>query len=44
MAIRPLDLVRQMAQILEDLEIAYALGGSLASSLSPSRVPPTESG
>lgn len=33
MAIGPLDLVRQVTQILDDLEIPYALGGSLASSL-----------
>ncbi len=33
MAAGPLDLVRQVTQILADLEIPYALGGSLASSL-----------
>ena len=29
----PLDLVRQLATILDDLAIPYALGGSMASSL-----------
>jgi len=29
----PLDLVHQVAQILDDLDIPYALGGSMASSL-----------
>lgn len=29
----PLDLVRQVARILDDLDIPYALGGSMASSL-----------
>lgn len=33
MTIGPLDLVLHMAQILDDLTIPYALGGSLASSL-----------
>ena len=29
----PFDLVCQMAEILDDLEVPYALGGSMASSL-----------